>query len=47
MTETFGPEAMDIHMKKREEQHAIVYCKDFHEERKWCFDNKLDYRKLP
>ena len=47
ITNRYGDGLWDIHIKKEEEAHAIAFCKDFHEERKWCFENKLDYRKLP
>lgn len=47
MTENFGDEAMKIHIKKYAEEYAIAFCKDFQEERKWCFQNKIDYRNLP
>jgi hypothetical protein len=29
MSENFGDEAMEIHLKKYAEEFAIVYCKDF------------------
>lgn len=29
-----------------EEKKAIEFCKEFQKERKWCYENGLDYRSL-
>lgn len=45
-----GSSALEGKMNKYkydfQEREAIEFCKEFQKERKWCFENGLDYRDL-
>lgn len=47
LVENIGEEFKDLQAAKEEESEALDFCKQYAQEREWCFQNDVDFRKLP
>lgn len=46
LAEQIGNEFQKLRDERKEEREAIKFCREYARERKWCFENGIDFRKV-